>query len=211
MTRPAIPRLHLIGPLDGVLAPESYPAIAAVAVAGGVDAVQVRLPRATGGQVMDLVRDVAAALRLDSEVTLFVNDRVDVALLAEAGGVQLGEHSLTVKQTRQLVSDQMLIGRSVHDVDGAKRAEQDGADFVIAGHIFDTGSKPDEPGRGIEWLGGVVESITVPVIAIGGITAARVSAVIDARAWGIAVGREILTAPDPGSAACALRRRLEGK
>lgn len=204
----SVPCLHLIGPLDGVLSPESYADVAELAAEGGVDAIHVRLPGRPGGEIMSLALDVAA--RLDpSAAMLCVNDRIDVALLLGAGGIHLGERSLSVWQARQLVGEGVLIGRSVHDTEGAIGAQGDGANYVIAGHVFATESKPGQPGRGPEWISELARVMTIPIIAIGGITRERVQPVIEAGAWGVAVGREILSASDPTAAAQAIRDQIE--
>ncbi|CAN5136565.1 thiamine phosphate synthase [soil metagenome] len=211
MNRERIPRLHLIGPLNGVLAPDSYAAVAARAAEGGVDAIHVRLPGAPGGEIMRLAEEVMARLGSNVEVTLFVNDRVDVAALVSAGGAHLGERSLPVAQARRLLGVDALIGRSVHDVRGAAQAQDDGADFVLAGHVFDTDSKPDQPGKGVHWISELTRAVTIPVIAIGGINVECIGPVIQAGAWGVAVGRELLTASDPKAIAESIRIRIEQK
>ncbi|CAN5534774.1 thiamine phosphate synthase [soil metagenome] len=211
MNRERIPRLHLIGPLNGVLTPDSYAAVAARAAEGGVDAIHVRLPGAPGGEIMRLSEEVMARLGSNVRVTLFVNDRVDVAALVSAGGAHLGERSLPVAQARRLLGVDALIGRSVHDVRGAAQAQDDGADFVLAGHVFDTDSKPDQPGKGVHWISELTRAVTIPVIAIGGISVECVGPVIQAGAWGVAVGRELLTASDPKAVAESIRIRIEQK
>ena len=83
------------------------------------------------------------------DAALIVNDRLDVALVAGADGVQLGERGFTVEDARRLLPSGVLIGRSVHDVAGARPAAKAGADYLLAGHIFDTPSKQGTPGRGL--------------------------------------------------------------
>lgn len=204
MIHARLPRLHLIGPLDGVVDVAAYPEIAGRAATGGRYAVHVRLPGASGGDVLNLAR----AVRSKVDGYVLVNDRVDVAQLIEADGVHLGERSLPVAEARRLLGDTVLIGRSVHDVAGARRAEADGADYVIAGHVFDTDSKRGMPGRGLEWLAELASAVDIPVIAIGGITVDRVGAVVEAGAWGIAVGRELLAAADPAQTAERLEEAI---
>jgi len=211
MTRPEVPRLHLIGPLNGVVAPGSYAAIAAQAAEGGVDAIHVRLPGMAGGEIMRLARDVADRLGSDMNTMLFVNDRVDVAMLVEAMGAHLGERSLSIAQARSLLGANALIGRSVHDLHGAIQAQDQGADFVLAGHVFDTESKAGQPGKGVDWIARLASAVSIPVIAIGGIRAERVRAVMQAGAWGVAVGREILAAPSPKASATVIRARMQQK
>jgi thiamine-phosphate pyrophosphorylase len=196
MTARSVPRLHLIGPL--IAEPANYPAIAEAAVMGGCDAVHVRIP---GGATDDLLA-LARALRGHiGDALMIVNDRLDVALLAGAGGVQLGERSFGVVDARQILPAGTLIGRSVHDIAGAQDALTNGADFLLAGHVFDTPSKQGIPGRGLDWLAELASSVTIPVIALGGITIDRVPAVLGAGAHGVAFGRELLRSPDPSASA----------
>src|SRR5690606_21125990 len=104
---------------------------------------------------------------------LFVNERLDIAMLTEADGVQLGETALNPVDARALLGSGALIGRSIHDVAGAVRAAQLGADFVIAGHIYDSASKAGSQGRGAAFLKEIVDVCPIPVIAIGGISPER--------------------------------------
>lgn len=211
MTARRVPRLHLIGPLDGVLPPEKYPEVARRAAEGGVDAVHVRLPGAAGGEVYRLGRGVVDGLNNPPGTVLCINDRVDVAMLLSAGGIHLGERSLGVAHVRELMGSDVLIGRSVHDLHGAFRAQSDGADYILAGHVFATGSKPGQPGRGVEWIAELTGTVDIPVIAIGGINLERIEDVINAGAWGVALGRELLTANDPAAVAAAMREKIEQK
>ncbi len=116
---------------------------------------------------------------------------------------------MTVQQARTLLGPDVLIGRSIHDLAGALRAEADGADYLLAGHVFATGSKPDQPGRGVEWIADLAGNVSVPIIAIGGITRERTEAVLQAGAYGVAMGREILAASDPTAVAREIRSRIE--
>ena len=197
MTRGDVPRFHLIS--DRRLCDlDRFPALAGRAVAGGVDAVHLREKDVAAGPLLVAAR----ALRSSTgEARLFVNDRVDIALLSDADGVQLAETSISVADVRSLSDGRLLIGRSVHDVDGAKRAHGDGADFVIAGHVYETASKAGQPGRGPGFIESLAKSCPIPIIAIGGITPVRVAEVIDAGAHGIAVLSGILQADDPTEAA----------
>lgn len=199
MTQCEVPRLHLVGPL-AIPEPGDYVRIAYEAAAGGCDAVHVRLPGKPGGDVLELA--VAVRERLEGQpARLIVNDRVDVAMLVGADGVQLGERGIGVLPARRLLGTDALIGRSVHDVAGAVQAERDGASYLIAGHIFETGSKAGQPGRGLDWLREIVATVNIPVIAIGGITLERLGPVLETGAHGIAMGREILLASDPQAVA----------
>lgn len=197
MNRPAVPRLHLIGPL-GVVSAEEYIEIAHRVAEAVPIAVHVRTPELSAREMLTLTRELRE--RLPEGSTLMVNDRIDIALLAGADGVQLGERSFAVTDARVMVGDR-LIGRSIHDFDGALQAELHGADFVLAGNVFKTPSKPATDGRGTGWLEDVARGVSIPVIALGGITVPRTREVLAAGAWGIAMGRELLCASDPATVA----------
>lgn len=201
-----VPRLHLVGPL-GILDHDHYVELGSAAAAAGFDAIHVRLPGEPGGVVLELAGKLSSVLHLGC-AKLIINDRADVASLLSAH-IQLGEQSLPTQAVRSLLGDEVLIGRSVHGVDGARRAEADGADYLLAGHVFETPSKSGEPGRGLDWLRDVCAGVRIPVIAIGGITANRTPAVLAAGAYGVAVGRELLQAADPRASARALRTALD--
>lgn len=203
----AVPRLHLIGPL-GVVRPAEYVTIAVRAARGGCDAVHLRVPEFAGADFLRIALSLKRELTALDGARLIVNDRLDVAYLSGVDGVQLGERSFDIKQARRIVGDTVLIGRSVHNLDGARQAEEAGANFIIAGHVFDTPSKEGEPGNGIDWLREITSEVSVPVIAIGGITTANVVEVVDAGVYGVAVGRELLEAGDPTTTAERLRKHL---
>lgn len=205
-----LPRLHLVGPLDGVVTPQDFIKIGGEAGKAGECAVHVRMPGAQGGDIFDVARHLKLAL-LGSSSQVLVNDRIDVAMAVNASGVQLGERSLPVSAARRILGTTKLIGRSVHDVAGAKQAVTDGADYLIVGHVFDTESKQGAPGRGLDWLHEMCISVAVPVVAIGGISLEHIDDVLEAGVWGVAVGRDILQAEAPGSRTTELLARIDEK
>ncbi|MED1862685.1 thiazole tautomerase TenI [Fictibacillus nanhaiensis] len=139
---------------------------------------------------------------------IIVNDRVDVALCSGVKGVQLTHHSLDVSKVRRALPE-MMIGSSVHSVSEAQEAEQNGADFIIYGHIFKTDSKRDAEPRGLDQLQHVVDQTAIPVIAIGGITPKNVQDVMKTGAAGIAVMSGILEAKSPLQAVRLYKQQLE--
>jgi thiamine-phosphate pyrophosphorylase len=205
MSAPTVPRLHLLGPL-GAVPNDDFPSIAARAVAGGVDAVHVRLP---GGSACELLALACAVRERCPGARLLVNDRLDIALLAEANGAQLGEASVSVAEARQLLGPHALLGRSVHDLAGARQAAADGADFLLAGHVYATPSKAGQPGRGLAWLAEITAAVSTPVIALGGLNIERIPDALAAGAWGVAFGRELLTASDPAETARRARAAID--
>ena len=179
----------------------------ALAVRGGVDMVQLREKDLPGGLLLELaarLRKVAAGAAL-----LVVNERVDVAMASGAGGVQLGEEGLPVEVAWRLAGEGSLIGRSVHSVEGALEAQEQGADFLVVGTIFPTGSHPGTEAAGPALLSSLAGRVGIPFLAIGGVTAENAAAVVDAGASGAAVISAILAARDPEAAARELKQVLE--
>ena len=179
----------------------------AQAVSGGVDLVQLREKDLPGAQLLEL----AAALReaLGDAALLVVNERVDVAAALPADGVQLGEDALPVPAARRLLGPDALIGRSVHSVAGAEQAAEDGADFLVVGTMYASPSHPGEAPAGPGLVRAVAQTGPLPIIGIGGITAANCGEVITAGAMGVAVITGILADPDPGAAARRIKEAMQ--
>ncbi len=127
---------------------------------------------------------------------IIVNDRIDVAAASGAAGVQLAFHSLEVSLVKNHFP-QLIAGCSIHSLEEGEKAQMDGADYVIYGHIFASHSKPNLPPRGLEQLKKLTGSLNIPIIAIGGITPENARQVIYSGAKGIAVMSGILEAADP--------------
>ena len=142
---------------------------------------------------------------------LIVNDRVDVAMLAGADGVQLGESALDVPDVRSLVGPDMLIGRSVHSEVGAVDAECQGADYLVLGTVFETASHPEGQVGGPDLVREVTEAVGIPVLGIGGITTDNAAGVMDAGASGVAVITAITMAEDPRTATSELASAVGGR
>jgi thiazole tautomerase (transcriptional regulator TenI) len=119
-----------------------------------------------------------------------VNDRVDVALACGVQGVQLTHKSIAVPDV-QRIAPALLIGASVHSADEARDAEQAGADWCVAGHVFETPSHPGEPRRENNFIPDVVAAVKLPVIAIGGIRPEHVRSLVHRGAHGVAAIRGI--------------------
>ena len=178
----------------------------AEAVAGGVDLVQVREKDLHGAQLLDLALRLRDAI--GGRALLVVNERVDVAAALPAEGVQLGEDAIPVAAARRILGPDMLIGRSVHSVEGAERAVSDGADFLVVGTMFASRSHPGEEPTGPDLVKRIVRRCQLPSIGIGGITKDNCRQVIEAGATGVAVITGILAAPSPGEAARNLKEAL---
>ena len=158
---------------------------AEAAAAAGVALVQLREPECAAGALAGLARALSAAIEPHG-ASLLVNDRVDVALAAGAGGVHLKGSSVTVAEARRLLGDTRLVGRSVHALPDVQAAE--GADYLLFGTVFSTPSKPDAWAiAGIAGLRAAVEAASAtPVLAIGGVTAETAGRVAATGAAGLA-------------------------
>jgi thiamine-phosphate diphosphorylase len=186
--------------------PQLIPTVLA-ACGRGIDVVQVREKHAPALDVYRKVLALREPLRAMG-CTLLVNDRADVAVAADVDGVHLAAKSLPVAAARRVVGAR-LIGRSVHGLDEALAAAAEGADYLTFGHVYPTQSKPGLPPRSLDELRRVVEQVSVPVIAIGGITVENVEPVLQTGVAGVAVISAILAADDSAAAAARLRAALD--
>ena len=162
--------------------------ITEVALAGA-DLVQIREKDLDGRQLAELARSAIANVRTDCRI--LVNDRLDVARAAGAAGVHLGERSIPVRDARRFVGDngpeRFLIGASCHSLAAARIAQTEGADYVIFGPVFATPSKAGfGPPQGLRRLEEICQGISIPVVAIGGITAQTANECFALGAAGIA-------------------------
>jgi thiamine-phosphate pyrophosphorylase len=177
------------------------------ALQGGVDALQLREKDLPAAELFVLACKLRELCR-QYGARFLVNDRVDVALAAKADGVHLPVNSFIPADARRLFVPEALIGASAHSLAEARAAADGGADFIVFGPVFDTPSKrPFGPPLGLKALAAVTRNLSLPVLAIGGITAERVEAVRQHGARGLAVVSAILEAADPRAAATALQAR----
>ena len=140
-----------------------------------------------------------------------VNDHVDIALAVQADGVHIGQDDLSIETARRLMGDDKVIGVSTHTLEQAIAAEAAGADYVGFGPIFETATKVAGPVLGVEELRRIRRSISIPVVAIGGIDSGNAPDVIAAGADGIAVAGAILRAGDVGVATRSMLSAISGK
>jgi thiamine-phosphate pyrophosphorylase len=174
----------------------------------GLRAVQLREKDLAVGELLALATRLRESTRRHG-ARLIVNDRADVALAAEADGVHRTHASLPVAALRRIAPTGSLIGASVHSLDEARAAASEGADFIVFGPVYDTPSKRlyGAP-QGLHALARVTAAIAPPVLAVGGITPARVREVLDAGARGVAVISAIVAAERPADATKAFLDEL---
>jgi thiamine-phosphate pyrophosphorylase len=189
----------------------STEAIVDAALAGGVDVVQVREKHSSAREQLA----VAEALReptAEAGVPLIINDRVDIAVAADADGVHLGDDDLPVEAARAQLDEDALVGRSVSTVEAARDAEAAGADYLGVGAVYATSSKDVEEENqaiGLERVEAIADAVDIPFVGIGGVTADNAAAVTAAGADGVAVITAITQADDPEQATRDLNEAVE--
>ena len=198
-------RLYLLADA-GLVPPHDLARVAAAALRGGVTAVQLRAKSATTLELLELARVLNAVCR-EAGVPFIVNDRVDVALAAEANGAHvghIGEEDLSPHDARRLLGPEAIVGVSVGNPQEAHMATVQGASYVSAGPMFATSTKANAgPAAGEGLLRGVRAATRLPLVVIGGITPQRSAPLFAAGADGVCVGAAILRAPDAEAAARA--------
>ncbi len=174
------------------------------AIDGGCDAIQLR----AGGLAPSAMREASIGLqrRVVDRATLVINGHPSIA--AGLGlGLHLPEAGMATAEARRLVGPSTTIGRSVHTPAAATAAT--GADYLLAGHVFPSRSKPGAPPLGIAGFRRIMEASWLPVLAVGGVRVEQIPALVAAGAAGVAVIDAIATAPDPRAAAVALRSAVD--
>lgn len=168
--------------------------------AAGRIALHLRLPESPARRVHELAAELSRAARLHGGWCV-VNERVDVALTAGAQAVQLGADALPVPRVRDLVGPDVPVGVSVHGEEEAREAEEEGANHLVVGTIFDSPSHPERPASGPELLEACRRRVDLPLVAIGGITPSRVRDARGAGADGVAAVSAVWNADRPPAAA----------
>jgi len=185
--------------------------IAELALKGGAAIIQLRHKNASGNQLFSWAVDIRNQCQ-KYRALFIVNDRVDIALASEADGVHLGQEDMPAHIARKLLGKQSIIGVSASSLEEALQAEKDGADYIGFGHIYPTFSK--EKGFspvGTETLQKVAGSISLPIIAIGGVSLENAASLISCGASGVAVISAVSRTDDPAMAASELVYALNRK
>jgi len=192
--RLVLPRLYVI--LDATLLPISAQDCAQELAGAGVRLMQYRNKNASARELLQTSRSLASLL-IPSGISFIVNDRPDVAVLAGANGVHLGQEDLAPEQARSLMGANKWVGVSTHNIEQFREAAATSADYVAVGPIFSTTSKANpDPVVGLELIRRVRDLTDKPVVAIGGITLETAVSVIEAGADGVSVISDVLCAPD---------------
>ena len=184
--------------------------VAAAAVEGGADCIQLREKDRPDREVLDLARRLRE-LTQAADVLLIVNDRPDIAAAAAADGVHLGQDDLPVAAARRVLGARAVVGRSTHNLQQARAADAEGADYIAVGPMFATDTKDAGPVAGVETFRRIAAQITRPLVVIGGITPHNVAALVAAGVRRVAVCSAVIAADDPAAAARSIREYLHPK
>lgn len=194
-------RLYVL--VDGADSPKAFAAIVQQLVEAGVHAIQLRDKRLTDRELVDralLLRQVTSG----KDTIFIMNDRPDLAYLAGADGVHVGQDELNVRQVRKIVGPQVLVGVSTHSLKQAQQAVLDGADYLGMGPTFASSTKQFKQFPGLDLVRQISHEITLPAFAIGGITSDRLPEVLAAGAKRVAVSAAIAKSAEPGRAAAEM-------
>jgi thiamine-phosphate pyrophosphorylase len=171
------------------------------ALRGGVKAVQLREKDLTPIELLEHAQHLRSLTR-QYDAKLLINDRADIAVAVEADGVHLTENSMDIVSARKVLGREKLIGVSTHNLERARKAQKEGADFITFSPIYLTTSKVEYGApQGLERLRNVCAGVDIPVFALGGITPERQPEVLYAGAAGVALISAIMGASNPETAA----------
>jgi thiamine-phosphate pyrophosphorylase len=205
--RLVLPRLYVI--LDAALLTSPDTDCAQKLADTGVRLLQYRNKNASARELFETSKRLASLL-VPQGVTFFVNDRADVAALAGASGVHVGQEDLGVEGARSVIGAGKLVGISTHNLEQFERAAATSADYIAVGPVFATSTKSNpDPVVGTSLIRQVRSLTDKPIVAIGGITLDRAAEAIGVGADSVAVISDILLAPDPAKRARQFIERLE--
>ena len=166
------------------------------AIKGGTTVVQIREKTAETLDFYNLALKVNE-ITTKYNVPLIINDRVDVALAIDADGVHVGQSDMPCDITRKLIGEDKILGVSAATIEEAKKAQKDGADYIGTGAVFPTQTKDDAPSITKKDLKEIVDSIDIPVVAIGGITLENACELKDTGIKGLSVVSAIMSSENP--------------
>ena len=180
-------------PLEGfgayVITSADHIRIARDACSGGARILQYRDKSADARSLLRTAREIRKITR-DCGTLLIVNDHIDIALLAEADGIHLGQTDLPPAEVRKIIPPNLIVGVSTHSLEQALKAQEEGADYIGIGPVFATPTKLDYSPIGLDTVRRVARAVTIPFVAIGGITLMNMNQVKAAGARSVAMVRE---------------------
>jgi thiamine-phosphate pyrophosphorylase len=190
------------------IAIEELTKIIAQSVSGGVSIVQLR---EKNNSSLSFYKKASALKQLLNELSipLIINDRVDIALAVGADGIHIGQDDLPLPVVKKMIPEDMIVGVSVSTLEEALKAERNGADYIGVGSVFPTKTKQDATLMALEDLGEICRGVSIPAVAIGGITADNISALSESGLSGTAVVSAIMNADNPKTASESLLKIIK--
>ena len=179
-------------------ASEDFCKVVEQALAGGATLVQLREKNIETRALFELalrIKEIAAA----HGAPLIINDRLDIALAADADGLHVGREDLPVAVARRLLGPDKILGATAATVQDAVAAQRDGADYIGSGAVYPTSTKPGKPVLPLAVLAQIKQAVRIPVVAIGGITPDNAIPVFQSGVDGVAVVSAIMTSADPAA------------
>lgn len=204
----SIGRLHVLTDFR-IQQQYAHAELAELAIGGGADTIQFR--QKSGG-LRHQLHDAHEVARVctSAGVPLIINDRIDMMLATGAAGVHLGQRDFPVAEARRILGPEVIIGATATTAEQAARVEEEGASYVGFGPVYPTNSKQSPASvKGLAGLTSCCKAVSIPVIAIAGMTPDRVEDVLRAGAHGIAVLSAVVTSDDPAQATRAFRTALD--
>ena len=174
------------------------------AIKGGTTVVQLREKTASTKEFYELALKVKE-ITSRYDVPLLINDRIDIALAVDSEGVHIGQDDMPADIAREIIGEDKILGVSASTVEEAKKAEKDSADYIGSGAVFPTATKDDADSVSKEELKEIVDSIDIPVVAIGGITVENANTLKGSGIAGFSVVSAIMSAEDPKVASKKLK------
>lgn len=197
-------RLYAVTDRRALPAGVTLPQAVEAALDGGVTCLQLREKEASAGEILALARTLLPLCRA-RRVPLLINDRVDIALAAGADGVHLGQDDLPLPEARALLGPDRILGATAHTVEEALRAQAEGADYLGVGAMFPTGTKTNTIPTSADTLKAICAAVSIPVVAIGSVTAQNLPTLAGTGIAGAAVVSAIFSQSDLTAAARTLR------
>ena len=174
------------------------------AIKGGTTVVQLREKTASTKEFYELALKVKE-ITTRYEVPLLINDRIDIALAIDSEGVHIGQDDMPADIAREIIGEDKILGVSASTVEEAKKAQMDSADYIGSGAVFPTSTKDDADSVSKDELKEILDSIDIPVVAIGGITVENASTLKSSGIAGFSVVSAIMSAEDPKEASRKLK------
>jgi len=199
-------RLYVL--IDGRATPAEFCQLARSLVSSGVHVIQLRDKQLGDRRLLERARALRE-ITSEGRVIFIVNDRPDLAVLARADGVHVGQEELTVKDARSIVGPEAIVGVSTHSIEQARQAVLDGASYIGVGPTFPSGTKHFDQFPGIELLRAVAAETRLPAFAIGGIGLENLSSVLESGLRRVAVGAAIAGVADHAAAVRAFLAALD--